>query len=53
MFYSLVSKSDNSILCIYKNELVFEPVCFTFNTKTYRAQSLKYLDGPDYVQITH
>ena len=54
MFYSLVSKSVNAILCISKNELEeYKPLCFTFNTKTYRAQSLKYLDGTDYVQITH
>ena len=54
MFYNLVSKSDNAIPFISKNELEeHKPVCFTFNTKTYRVQSLKYLDGPDYVQITH
>ena len=54
MSYSLVSKSDKAILCISKNELEeHKPLCFTFNTKTYRAQSLKYLDGTDYVQITH
>ena len=54
MFYSLVSKSVNAILCISKNELEeHKLLCFTFNTKKYRAQSLKYLDGTDYVQITH
>ena len=54
MFYSLVSKSVNAILCISKNELEkHKPLCFTFNTKKYRAQSLIYLDGTDYVQITH